>query len=111
MPVYTTPRPSTKYGAIYEVTNGTNSYYDALAVTLEKRFSHGFQSLMSYTWSHEIDEGQGGGSSAIFFSSLSSYTYNANYGFERGSGLLDQRHGWCIPSSGRRPSAIRTTHS
>jgi hypothetical protein len=54
--------------------------------------SHGFQSLLSYTWAHEIDEGQGGGSSAIFFSSLSSYTYNGNYGYERGSGLLDQRH-------------------
>lgn len=91
-PVYTTPRPNTKYGSILEVTNGTNSYYDALAVTIEKRFSHGFQSLMSYTWSHEIDEGQGGGSSAIFFSTLSSYTYNGDYGFERGSGLLDQRH-------------------
>jgi len=91
-PIYTTPRPNTKYGSIYEVTNGTNSYYDALAVTLEKRFSHCFQSLMSYTWSHEIDEGQGGGSSAIFFSSASSYTYDGNYGFERGSGLLDQRH-------------------
>ncbi len=91
-PVYTTPRPNTKYGSILEVTNGTNSYYDALAVTLEKRMSHGFQSLVSYTWSHEIDEGQGGGSSAIFFSSLGSYTYNGNYGYERGSGLLDQRH-------------------
>jgi hypothetical protein len=91
-PVYTTPRPNTKYGSILEVTNGTNSYYDALAVTLEKRMSHGFQSLLSYTWSHEIDEGQGGGSSAIFFSSLSSYTYNGNYGYERGSGTLDQRH-------------------
>ncbi len=91
-PIYTTPRPNTKYGAILETTNGTNSYYDALAVTLEKRFSHGFQSLASYTWAHEIDEGQGGGSSAIFFSSASSYTYNGNYGFERGSGLLDQRH-------------------
>jgi hypothetical protein len=91
-PVYTTPRPNTKYGAIDEVTNGTNSYYDALAVTFEKRYTHGFQSLASYTWGHEIDEGQGGGSSAIFFSSPSSYTYNGNYGFERGSGLLDQRH-------------------
>jgi len=91
-PVYTTPRPNTKYGAVLETTNGTNSYYSALAMTFEKRFSHGFQSLASYTWGHEIDEGQGGGSSAIFFSSASSYTYNGNYGFERGSGLLDQRH-------------------
>ncbi len=38
-----------------------SSYYDALAVTFEKRFSHGFQSLLSYTWAHEIDDGQGGG--------------------------------------------------
>ncbi len=91
-PVYTTPRPNTKYGAVLETTNGTNSYYDALAVTFEKRFAKGFQSLASYTWAHEIDEGQGGGSSAIFYSSASSYTYNGNYGFERGSGLLDQRH-------------------
>ena len=66
-PVYTTPRPSTKYGAVLETTNGTNSYYDALTMTFEKRFAHGFQSLASYTWSHEIDEGQGGGSSAIFY--------------------------------------------
>ena len=91
-PVYTTPRPNTKYGAILETTNGTNSYYDALAVTLEKRFAHGFQALASYTWSHEIDEAQGGGTSAIFYSSASSYTYDGNYGFEKGSGLLDQRH-------------------
>jgi outer membrane receptor protein involved in Fe transport len=90
-PVYLNVRPNTKYGAIYDVTNGTNSYYDALVATFEKRFSHGFQSLLSYTWSHEIDEGQGGGSSAIFFSSLASYTYNGNYGFEKGSGTLDQR--------------------
>ncbi len=44
-PIYTTPRPNTTYGGVYEVTNGTNSYYDALSVTFEKRVSHGFQSL------------------------------------------------------------------
>lgn len=91
-PIYTTPRPNTSYGGIYEVTNGTNSYYDALSVTFEKRLSNGFQSLASYAWAHAIDEGQGGGSSAIFFSSPSSYVYNGNYSFERGSGSLDQRH-------------------
>lgn len=91
-PVYTTPRPNPNYGAVLETTNGTNSYYDAFAATLEKRFSHGFESLLAYTWSHEIDEGQGGGSSAIFFSSASSYVYDGNYTYEKGSGLLDQRH-------------------
>jgi hypothetical protein len=109
-PVYTTPRPNTKYGAVLETTNGTNSYYDALAVTFEKRFSHGFQSLASYTWSHEIDEGQGGGSSAIFYSSASSYTYDGNYGFERGSGLLDQRHR-LVYSLIWAPTPVRSSNS
>jgi len=90
-PVYTSPRPNPKYGSVYEVANGIDSMYDALVLTFEKRFSHGLQALTSYTWSHEIDDGQGGGSSAIFFSGLFS-TYNGNNTFERGSGTLDQRH-------------------
>jgi hypothetical protein len=91
-PLYLTPRPNTKYGAIIEDANGIDSYYDALALTLEKRFSRGLQMLASYTWAHEIDDGQGGGSGALFFSSATSDTYNGNNAFERGSGQLDQRH-------------------
>lgn len=90
-PIYQNPRPNTKYGAVIENTNGLDSSYDALALTFEKRFSHGIQFLGSYTWSHEIDDGQGGGSSAIFYSSAST-VYNGNNTFERGSGTLDQRH-------------------
>ena len=90
-PVYVNPRPNTKYGAVYETTNGVDSYYNGLAVTAQKRFSHGFQALASYTWSHEIDDGQGAVTSAIFFSSPFS-TYNGNYRYDQGSGLLDQRH-------------------
>ncbi len=89
-PIYTGARPNPKYGAVYEVTNGEDSAYNGLALTLQNRFSHGFQSLASYTWSHEIDDGQGGGSSVIFYSSLTSL-YNGNNSFERGSGVLDQR--------------------
>jgi hypothetical protein len=89
--VYLNPRPNTKYGGIYETTNGLSSWYDALAVTFNKRFSHGFQSLLSYTWAHAIDDGQGGGGNAIFYSSPFS-TYNGNYVFDKGSGSLDQRH-------------------
>jgi len=91
-PIYTTPRPSTKYGAVYENANGIDSYYDAFAVTLTKSVTHGLQALASYTWSHEIDDGQGAGTSAIYFSSFGSMTYNGNNAFERGSGTLDQRH-------------------
>jgi len=94
---FTTPiylsgaRPNSAFGSAYQDTNGVDSVYDALAVTFEKRFSHGFQSLASYTWAHEIDDGQGAGSNAIFFSGLTT-TYNGNNSFERGSGSLDQRH-------------------
>jgi hypothetical protein len=90
-PVYLNPRPDTRYGTISDVTNGLSSFYNALDVSFEKRFSHGFSSMVSYTWSHEIDDGQGAATSAIFYSYPTS-VYNGDYAFEKGSGLLDQRH-------------------
>jgi len=91
-PVYLNPRPNTHYGAVDEVTNGVSSYYAGLAVTFEKRFSRGIQFLTSYTWSHEIDDGQNTSTQAVFLSGVSPWTYNGNYGFDKGSGLIDQRH-------------------
>lgn len=90
-PIYLNPRPNPAFGGVYETTNGVSSFYDALDVTFNKRFSHGFQGLVSYTWAHEIDDGQGAGSNAIFYSSPTA-TFNGDYGFDKGSGLLDQRH-------------------
>jgi outer membrane receptor protein involved in Fe transport len=91
-PVYLNPRPNTKYAGVDETTNGVSSWYDALAVTFEKRFSHGFQSLASYTWSHAIDDGQGSSTNAVFTGSTSIWTYNGNYIYDKGSSLIDQRH-------------------
>jgi len=39
------------------VTANANSEYNALQVQLQKRLSHGLQFLVSYTWSHSIDDG------------------------------------------------------
>ncbi len=95
---YTTPiylgaaRPDTRYGSIYQVENGVNSYYNALAVQVRKRFAHGFMFDGAYTWAHEIDDGQSNGSGALFFSSASNWLYNGNWRADMGSGLLDQRH-------------------
>jgi hypothetical protein len=89
--VYTGARPNPNFGAIYEETNGVSSWYDALTIGFEKRFAHGFQSSASYTWSHEIDDGQGAATNAIFGFSDALWTYNGNYGFDKGSGALDQR--------------------
>jgi len=85
-------RPDTRYGGIYQAENGVNSYYNALAVQLRKRFARGFQADLSYTWAHEIDDGQSNGSGALFFTSASNWTYNGDYKADKGNGALDQRH-------------------
>jgi hypothetical protein len=90
--LYLGGRPDARYGGIYQAENGVNSYYNALAVQLRKRFSHGLQADLSYTWAHEIDDGQGNGSGALFFTSASNWTYNGNYKADKGNGALDQRH-------------------
>jgi hypothetical protein len=90
-PLYFAPRPNPKYGTVYEDNNGVDSVYDGLAVMLNKRFTHGFQMLASYTWSHEIDDGQEQASNAIFFSSITTLV-NGNNSLERANGWLDQRH-------------------
>lgn len=87
----TTVRPNPSFGAIYEETNGVSSWYDALVASVQKRFTHGFQADASYTWSHEIDDGQGAATNAIFGFSDALWTYNGQYGFDKGSGSLDQR--------------------
>ena len=97
---YTTPvyigsaRPDPRYGVIAYDENGVKSYYDGLAVQVNKRFAHGLQALVSYTWSHEIDDGQSYGESTdnLFQSSNTYWLYNGNYKADKGSGTLDQRH-------------------
>jgi hypothetical protein len=91
IPLYLGPRPNTAFGAVTEDTNGIDSVYDALAVTLNKRLSHGLQMLASYTWSHEIDDGQDQAANAIFFSFVNTLN-NGNNSAERASGWEDQRH-------------------
>ena len=49
---------------------------------------------MSYTWSHEIDDGQSYGESTnnLFLSNANYWLNNGNYKADKGSGELDQRH-------------------
>ena len=92
-PVYlASNRADPRYGRIIQDENGVKSYYDALTVQVNKRFSHGLQTLLAYTWSHAIDDGQGAATDALYYSSPTLSTYNGNYAFDKGSSLLDQRH-------------------
>jgi hypothetical protein len=64
-----------------------SSYYNALTVSVEKRFSHHFQLLSTYTWSHSIDDG------TDLQSTLEPADSRFPY-FERGNSVNDQRHRW-----------------
>ncbi len=92
-PVYLGSRPNKSFGGIYQDENGVNSYYNALAVSATKAFSHGLTGQLSYTWSHEIDDGQSYGESTnnLFGSNANYWTVNGDYKANKSSGNLDQR--------------------
>jgi len=73
-----------------------SSWYHALTVNIQKRFSHGFELLSSYTWSHSIDDG------TDLQSTLE--PQDSRFPFlERANSVNDQRHRWVT-------SAVFTTN-
>jgi outer membrane receptor protein involved in Fe transport len=97
--VYSTPvyvrqnKVDTRYSRVNIVGGDLNSWYNALAVQLNKRLSHGVSGSVSYTYSHAIDEGQGSaGTPNIFASGGPQSYYPGDYSFEKGSSALDVRH-------------------
>src|SRR5438874_6553082 len=50
-----TPGTVSPFGSINAQVSDGNSKYNAMNLDLKKRFSHNFQFLASYTWSHSID--------------------------------------------------------
>lgn len=92
---YTTPtfrtRLDPRYRRINYLDNPGLSYYDGLAVQLNKRFSQGLQATLAYTWSHAIDLNQSNASNNIFFSSGPT-SYANDFGAEKGSAASDVRH-------------------
>lgn len=93
-PMYLGKRPDARYGQVSQADNGITSFYNGLAVQVTKRFAHTFQGSLSYTWSHEIDDGQGYGQATqgIFLTAPYSWLHNGNYRADKGNGLEDQRH-------------------
>ena len=48
-------RPRQQYQGILTMFTGLNQIYNSMQTSLNKRFSHGFSVLASYTWSRNID--------------------------------------------------------
>ncbi len=65
VPFYTA-RQTPDTGSILTGFSGVNSWYHAMAVTLDKRLDHGLQILANYTWAKSIDGGQVSGTNGTF---------------------------------------------
>ncbi|MDZ4803123.1 MAG: TonB-dependent receptor [Bryobacteraceae bacterium] len=101
---FTTPtylnanRVDRRYNRVWQVENGGQSWYNGLIVQLNKRFSHGIQAGVAYTWSHAIDLGGiGAGNDALFYTGLRTFQ-NGVSSIDRGSSALDQRHRFVVNS-------------
>jgi hypothetical protein len=69
------------FGAINYQDTSLNSNYNSLQVSLEKRFSHGFQFMAAYTWSRFFDYNSTFDNQAAFiFPGLNPFNLNAMYG-------------------------------
>jgi hypothetical protein len=80
-----TPGVVSPFGSVNAQTSDGDSGYHALNADLKKRFSHHFQFLASYTWSHSIDDSSD-------LQTLLLPQDNRNFGAERANSLFDQRH-------------------
>jgi hypothetical protein len=93
-----TPGAISPFGSINAQTSDGNSSYNALNVDLKKRFSHHFQFLASYTWSHSIDDSSD-------LQTLLLPQDNRNFGAERADSLFDQRHRFVFSAVIASPSS------
>ena len=83
--IYIAPNPEFT-GEFDLMRNDADSSYNALQVQYRHRFSHGLQTLLSYTWAHSIDDA----SSDVYFVNLPAS--DAPLSQERGSSDYDIRH-------------------
>jgi hypothetical protein len=79
------PGTISPFGSINAQTSDGNSLYNAFNVDVKKRFSHNFQFLASYTWSHSIDDSSD-------LQTLLLPQDNRDFAAERADSLFDQRH-------------------
>jgi len=83
-------------------TNGGWSHYNALQVTVDKRFTHGVSFLSAYTWSHSLDISSSFEDTSFQFAGgVDPY---GRFGRDYGSSTFDARHRWVISGSYDIPS-------
>lgn len=82
LPFYT-KRLTTANQSVLVGFSGVNSWYNSMATTLKKPFSHGLELLLNYTWAHATDGGQVSGVNGTFNGTdtpLDPFNRKAEYG-------------------------------
>jgi Carboxypeptidase regulatory-like domain len=88
-PFYRGGRPDANISNAIETIDSVESWYHALVLQANKRFSHGLLFNTSYTLSKAEDSGQ---NSTTFISSFATVYDPQNLGFEKGTSSFDRRH-------------------
>jgi hypothetical protein len=57
-PLFTTPRPNPNFAQMTQITSGVDTSYNAVVLSLNRRFTRGLQVQTSYTYSKSTDNGQ-----------------------------------------------------
>ncbi len=77
------------YGPIYQTNDGANAWYNAMLLSIQRRFSRHYSFMANYTWSHCISEADTGGD----LGQASAMVMNPNNLLEdRGNCLSDRRN-------------------
>ncbi len=94
-PIYTKANrlnPAFPTQGIFALASGGNTYYNGLAVEISRKVGKWVQGTVAYTWSHAMDNNQGGGGNTLFGSSFATSVFNGNFAAEKGESSSDQRH-------------------
>jgi hypothetical protein len=95
-----TPGVLSPFGSINAQISNGNSWYNALRVDLNRRFSNNFTFLASYTWSHSIDD------SSDLQTLLIAQDVN-RFDLEKANSLFDQRHRFVFSGAFFSPDSWR----
>jgi hypothetical protein len=104
------PGAISPFGSINAQLSDGNSWYNALKVDLNRRFSNNITFLASYTWSHTIDD------SSDLQTLLIAQDVN-RFDLEKANALFDQRHrfvfsgAWMSPDSWRGAGGWKSVFS
>jgi len=96
-----TPGAISPFGSINAQSSDGNSVYNAMNIDVKKRFSHNFQFLASYTWSHSIDDSSD-------LQTLLLPQDNRNFRAERANSLFDQRQRFVFSAVAASPAKWRS---